>query len=390
MLLRLKYVLSLFAVVLLINCPKGAHIVVKESVEDLQKAVEDDPNDHIAFYNLGVAYVAEDRYDEALESFRKVIDIEPHFSDAYFAMYCIEYTRDRELYDESLKEEPDPDMKNKINKVDSYLASAIMYDPFFDWKISTILLDKKPSAHGNIYLKEFIDAVYERFLDGFIQCNLGNYEKAVDKLNFIIEMNPEFTQAYLVRGFANMHVGNFEKAIEDFRFVIDEIEEYNEKKILPVYLNPAELYYIIGCIHLKAGKPDKAEETFKRVIMENMGFYMAHHQLSNIYDKRNSFTGCLQEMNAAINAKPNDPVFHFNKGVYLSRFGRAMDAMNEYKEAINLNPNYSKPYFNLALVLEALGKREEAAENYQNFIDKAPKRFKNFIDEAKNRKASLE
>lgn len=390
MFFRLNCIFTLIVIILLAGCPTSPHIVVEESIEDLQKVAEEDPNDFIAYHNLGLAYTAQKQYDQALDAFHKVLELEPHFSDACFSIYCVEYAKDDKLFDESLEEEPTPAMKDKIDEVDSYLKSAVMYDPFFDWKISTILMDNKPSAHGNTYLREFIDAVYDRFLAGFIQFRLGNYDRAVKKLDFLIEMNPDFTQAYLIRGFAQLHLGKYNEAIKDFQSVIDEIEEYNKKKILPVYLNPAELYYLIGHAYFKQGNLDKAEETFKKVIMENMGFYMAHFQLSNIYDQRKSFIGALQEMNAAIIAKPDDPVFRFNKGYYMSRFGQATDAIKEYNEAISINPNYSKSYFNLAIVYEAIGNKEEAVKNYQIFIDKAPKRLNTYIEEAKKRIKALE
>jgi tetratricopeptide (TPR) repeat protein len=386
----LKYVFILIVFIFLTNCPSGSYIKITKTIEELQAALKEDPNDPVAYYNLGLWYTAEKQYQSALDHFHKALEIEPHASDAYFAIYCVEYAKDKKLYDKALEKEPTPEVKEKIYEISSYLNSAIMYDPFFDWKLSTILLDTKPSAHGNPYLAAFIDAVYYYLLDGFIQFRLGNYERAVKKLDLLIQRSPEYTQAYLVRGFAKMQLAQYEEAINDFRFVIEEMAEYNEKMVLPIYINPAELYYIIGCIHLKDGNLDKAEETFKKVIMENMGFYMAHYRLSNIHEQRGNNIEALKELDAAIIAKPDDAVFHFSKGICLNTMNRDWEAMQEYMEAISIKPNYPMPYYALAIVFESVKNKEAALENYKFFIDKAPKRLNTFIEKAQIRIDTLE
>lgn len=95
-----------------------------------------------------------------------------------------------------MKKEPSEEMKEKVDEARSYLRSAFMYDPFFDWKLSTILLEKRPK------FQELIESIYDLFLDGFRQFNLGNYRDAVKALSYTIQQFPEFTQSRFVRGLA--------------------------------------------------------------------------------------------------------------------------------------------------------------------------------------------
>jgi tetratricopeptide (TPR) repeat protein len=390
MLSNLKYIPLSLILIFLIGCPTGPYIKIKETIEELQASIQEDPNNPVAYYNLGLGYTSKKKYEEALDSFHKALEIEPHFSDAYFAIYCVKYSKDKKLYSKALSENPSPEVRNKIDEVDSYLEAALMYDPFFDWKLSTILLDAKPTAYDNPYLSDFINKVYNFLLEGFIQFSLGNYDKAVKKFDYVIVNFPEFTQAYLIRGFAQAILGKYDDAIKDFEFVIAKLEGYNEKKVLPIYLNPAELYYLIAFAYLKQENLDKAEEKFKKVIMENMGFYMAHYQLSNICKQRGNYTGALQEVNAAIIANPDNPVFHFSKGVCLNTISRDWEAMEEFRKAISLNPKYPKSYYTLAVILESIKNNEEAVKNYQSFIERAPKSFNDFIEKAQTRIKILE
>ena len=383
---RLKITFLLSTLFFIFGCPPpGPYIKVGESIEELQNAVLADTNDPVAYYNLGLGYTADKQYEEALEYFHKSLEIAPHFSDAYFAIFCVEYAKDKKLYHKALEEEQDPEIKRKIYEIDSYLHFASMYDPFFDWKLSTILLERRPYSDN-----PFIQMRINRIYDCLVQFSIGNYEKAVEKSDRLIEETPEFRLAYLIRGIAQAQLQKYEEAIEDFRFLIDKLEEYNKEKVLPIYLNPAELYYWIGCAHLKQENLDKAEETFKKVILENMGFYMAHYQLSNVYQQKGNYVEALRELDATIIARPDDPIFHYYKGVYLSNLSRDWEAMQEYQRAISINPKFPNPYYHLATVLESVKNDEGAVENYKNFIDRAPKQLNSFIEKAQSRIEELE
>ena len=386
MLYRLQYISVLAILIFFVNCPTGPYIKIGKSIEELQEALQADTNNAIAYYNLGLGYTASRKYDEALDCFRKTIEREPHFSDAYFAIYCVEFAKNKRLYAKAFEyEELEPEMKKKIDEVMSYFEYAILYDPFFDWKLSTILLERRPRS-DNPFTQMLIDRVY----DGFVQFRLGNYEKAVEKFDYLIEKNPEFRHAYLFRGIAQAQIQNYEEAVEDFQFLIYKLEEYNKEKVLPVYLNPAELYYLIAFAYLRQGKLDEAEKTFKKVIMENMGFYMAHYQISNICKMRTDYEGALKEVDAAIIANPNDPVFHFSRGVCLNTMSRDWESIREYRRAISINPKFSKPYYTLAVVFESIDNKKEAIENYRSFIDVAPKTLNEFIVKSQARIDSLE
>ncbi len=386
MLYRLRYIFILIVFLFLTNCPTGPHIKINKTMEELETALQEDPNDPIAYYNMGLGYTAKNQYENALEYFRKALELEPHFSDAYFAIYCVEFAKDKKLYKKAFEdEEHDPETQKKINEVRSYLDYAIVYNPFFDWKLSTILLERRPYS-DNPFTQMLIDRVY----DGFVQFRLGNYEKAVEKFDYLIEKTPEFRSAYLFRGIAQAQLQKYEEAIKDFQFLINKLEEYNKEKVIPIYLNPAELYYLIGFAYLNQENLYNAEKTFKKVITENMGFYMAHFQLSNIYKKRGDYAEALKELDATIIAKPDDPIFHFSKGVCLNTMDRDWEALQEYMKAISINPNYPKSYYTLAIVSESIKNNEKALENYQKFIDKAPKSLSSFIERAQIKIDSLQ
>ncbi len=368
---------------LFIAC-SGPRVIVQESVQELQQTVEKDPTNHIAHYNLGVKYLSDNKYDEAINAFNESLRLRAHFALAHFAIYCTEYAKSSNLYEQSLTDEPDEDMLDKINEVNGHLDYAFMYDPFFDWRLGTILLEAKPTIFDPL-----LSNVYDLLLEGFRQFFLGKYQQSIKKLNRTLETFPEYTQARLFRGLAFAQLQQFDGAIADFEKIIDEMESFNKRKILPVYLNPSDLYYLIGYAYLKQGKLIEAETAFQKVVENKFGYYMAHFQLSDIYQRQRNYSQALKELDAALFVEPNDALMHFNKGVFLAQLRKSGEAIEEYETAISLNPNLYEAIYNLAILQEHLGDNEEAVENFTKFIDVVPRSHQNYLQKAKEKVNTL-
>jgi tetratricopeptide (TPR) repeat protein len=56
--------------------PKGRF---EEAIENYRKAIQINPNFAVALNNLGAALATEGRFDEAIENFRKAIQVNPNF-----------------------------------------------------------------------------------------------------------------------------------------------------------------------------------------------------------------------------------------------------------------------------------------------------------------------
>lgn len=358
----------------------GPRIIIKESLVELKQAVMQDSNNYIAHYNLGLKYLSDKHYDKALEVFQQCLILRHNFAPAHFAIFCTEYAKDPDLFRESVKESPGEKMDEKIKKVDSHLAYAFFYDPFFDWRLGTVLLKSRPTIMDPIY-----DRIYDLLFEGFRLFFLGEYKESINQLNNTIKTFPKYTQARFFRGLAYSQLRNYEAAINDFRHVIEEMESYNKNKILPVYLNPAEIYYLVGYAYLQKGDFKNAKTSFQKVIVNDFSFYMAHFQLSNVYQQQQKYDRAIQELNAALTIEPNEAFIHFNKGVFLTRLRNYQAAIDEYKTTISINPNYYEAYFNLAVIQEALGDKKAAIKNYNQFIAKSPKQNEKYILKAKEK-----
>jgi tetratricopeptide (TPR) repeat protein len=61
------------------------------AVKQYQKIIETNPNDAEAYYNIGIVYYGEKKYDESKAQFQKAIEIYPDFAEAYYSLGVVHY-----------------------------------------------------------------------------------------------------------------------------------------------------------------------------------------------------------------------------------------------------------------------------------------------------------
>ena len=55
-------------------------------IEPLKKVLAIDPNDEVAWFGLGKAYMEDGNFEEAASALRKCIGVKPSYSAAYYAL----------------------------------------------------------------------------------------------------------------------------------------------------------------------------------------------------------------------------------------------------------------------------------------------------------------
>lgn len=377
----MKSIQALLLILLLSASCAGPRIKVKEDINVLKSNLEKDPNNAVSHYNLGLAHLSQDNYDDALSCFYNCIERDPMFGLAHFAIYCTEYKKDKQLYRESLKDDPAEQYLTKIDSVQNHFQKAFFYDPFFDWSLMTILMESKEHS-ADLYTQELLDLIYEIYYDGFEAFFLGKYETAIEKLNFQIKMLPQFHLARFFRGLAYSQIKDYDASINDFTVLIDSLESYNKNKILPIYLETSELYYLVGNAYKLKGDLTNAQTAFQKILLQDMSYYMAHVQLAWIYEQKKDLRRAIRELDAALYVDPDNPVLHYNKAVYLSATGNIPGSIKEYTRATELNKYAYKAYFNLGLLYEYQKEYQDALKSFSKFMEYVPQNEASSIEKA--------
>ena len=99
-----------------------------EAINSIRKALEIDPDKADAHYYLGVIYASNNKYNEAIEENKKVIAVDPNYANAHFNLGTIYHKQD--LFNEAIEEY---DKTIQIDRVVLRMLIIIRPRPWRSW-----------------------------------------------------------------------------------------------------------------------------------------------------------------------------------------------------------------------------------------------------------------
>ena len=221
-----------------------------EAIESFTRVIEQDPNDFQAYNNRGFAYQGKGEYDHAIKDYDKVIELEPNNATVYYHRGAAYQGKGK--YDRAIKDY-DKAIKLKLNNAEVYTNRGTTYQEKgeFDRAIEdydkAIKLDPRHKKtyynRGFVYqkkkkydlaIKDYDKAIKLDPKNATIYTNCGDtyvakkdFKQAIENYNKAIDLNPRHAAAYNGRGNAYKGRRKFEQAIEDYKKVL-EIEPDNE------------------------------------------------------------------------------------------------------------------------------------------------------------------
>ena len=153
-------------------------------MDAFNKVIAHNPNDEVAYLNVGKAHFNSEQYEQAIQAFNKAIELNPNDKEAYYYL--------GKTYSESEQYEVAIQYFNKAIEIDS----------------------------------EYFEAYYVR---GFIYQRLNQYEKAIQDYNKALEFKTE-ESIYNYRGLAYFELGEYEKALQDFDAALEIYPYYEDAK----------------------------------------------------------------------------------------------------------------------------------------------------------------
>ena len=148
---------------------------LQEALDALNKAIELDPRNSIAWFNKGCIFGRLGRYEEALDACNKAIEINPQYANAW-------YNKGNALYE-----------LEKYQQALEAFSNAIEINP------------QNALAYRNLAEAYF---------------NLGSIEQAVTNVNNAISLNEKLTPALLLRGKIEIEQKDYAKAGQSFTLAI--------------------------------------------------------------------------------------------------------------------------------------------------------------------------
>ena len=355
----------------------------KEAINDYTKGIELYPKSYSLYSQRGLLKRKTNDYDGDLADFTKSIDLN----------YYHNYT---ELLDKITTSENDSivgsayadayyyrglskkDLKDYTGAIKDFTfvleINIRVFDKVFNFKVYD--LNQKNGYYLNTATKSnlierswpnLVDAIYHK---GLCNYELKNYDQAIASFTNVIDLSPDYANAYFYRGISNYTLEkNYYSSWEDLTKAIDlkpgltEAYFYRGLLINEGYSRNSQTGYedFSKAIELN---PKHAEAYYNR------GKYMFNYRSR---PDRESFTidEIVANYNKAIALKPFFPDAYYHSGIAKSHFDKKdyTGAIADYTKAIEQNPNFIEAYKTRSDAYYRLSKNAEACAGIRKAID---------------------
>ena len=139
----------------------------------------------------------------------------------------------------------------------------------------------------------------------------------------------------------------------------------------------------------RAGLYNEAIDLYRQAVENDIGLYMAHVHLAQIYEDHGMMPQAVAERRAAANANPDDGGLLLDLGKTLAHANQWVDAEKALQDAVTANPRDPRPQYYLGIVEQHQNKVPEARAAFTEFIALAPSRYAAQINDAKQRLSAL-
>jgi len=148
----------------------------------------------------------------------------------------------------------------------------------------------------------------------------NQFDKSVADYNKIIQLNPNYAEAYNNMGIVWWEKGDYDKAIVDCN------------KAIQLNPNLTEAYSNRGITWWKKGDYDKALADFNKAIQLNPNFADAYNNMGIVWGEKGDYDKALADFNKAIQLNPNLAEAYSNRGiVYLLTSNKKMGCLDAQK-----------------------------------------------------------
>ena len=382
----------------------GSKNLYEKAAKKYGEAIAVDPNYAPAYNGLGVALAGQERFDDAIEQYRKAAALweSTGSPDRKFALrYWGKALRLKKLYEESAKKcgeaiAVDPNFADAYNDLGLALADQERFDEAIE-QYRKAVAQWGSSPDRKFALLNWADALRLKKL----------YEESVKKCGEAIAVDPNYAGAYYCLGLALADQERFDEAIEQYRtaaalwettgspdrkfallnwaraLVSKKLYEEAAKKCgeaIAVDRSFAPAHNGLGFALAGQERFDEAIEQFRQADglwgnAKSNDRKFALWNLGMAFLQQDRFDDAIANFAQATTVAPDDAMAFFYYGVGLTACWRYRDGIAQFEHAALLDRSNPDPHHNRAHALFALGRYEEGwkewwitRDHYENLI----------------------
>jgi tetratricopeptide (TPR) repeat protein len=383
---------GLLAVVAVPAQAQRARLLV--SLTELEARAGQDSLDPVVHYDIALGYWVAGRFDDAERSLRRAVTIEPRFAPGYLGLAFLPYARRPKLWNEDVKGKVPPEWVARVEESDRSFRRAFLLDPMVDLKIYGLVFPPREAIVIGRNATETYAALvrgFESFWDGQYSTSYNWLQQVLQKLERGKE--DDIPQALLwYHGLAAAHTYQYDVAVKDFQRLLARAvaKEQTDTLVRSFSLASNQIRYVLATISRRAGLGDEAVALYQESLEKDLGLFMGHVQMAEIYEERRQWDAAITERRRAVESNPENSSLQYDLGYTLARALRFREASEVLSEAMEANPHNARIPYTLGLVRLRLNDRSGARDAFHRFVAIAPSRFGSQVTEARERIAELE
>ncbi len=321
-----------------------------EAIEYYKKAIEINPKNIEAYKKIGDCYDYNNQEDESIKYYKKAIEIDPNYKDAYNNIGLF-YSKQKQ-YDKAMK----------------YYKKAIEIDPNYKgayYNIGLCYSKQKQYDKAVVYYKKVIkiDSYHKDAYNNIGNCyyNKSSYNKAIEYYNKVIEIDPNYKNAY-----NNMTQCYYMQDLYD-----RAIEYYNKLIEIDPNHNNSNTYNCLAHCHRELNNLSEAIKYYLKSIQINSDNEKVFASLGYCYKLQYDYNKAIENYKKCTEISPNPFMYNEIAGCY-KNLNKFEEAIKWCKKAIELSPEYVEAYRNIGLCYINQKKYDEAIEWNQKALNINP------------------
>lgn len=364
----------------------------QSGIADFNKSTQLDDKEPAGYLLLGLAYLQAQEPDKVLDAANKTTALTTDKHQQAFTFYLAAAAY-------ALKGE-DEKMKQHAARAIEILDSLPPYEEKFALlSLVCLFIDDVVRAASSLTQAADLSScgqnkVYYAFIRAAIYADSGNLEKAIEELDSIIKMRPDFARAHWARGHAYYDKKDHKRAITDYDSAIkldasvpefyddrgdarlaldqweDAIADYKKATIVDPHF--ALGFYDLGLAYRQRKLFREAIDSFSSYITLEPDDWDGYDSRREMYYNAGEFDLAIADANQMLRIKPDD-AFTFLKrgGIYLQK-GDLKRSIEDYSVYIKAKPGDVSGYQMRAWVYEKDNQFDKAIADYEISITLKP------------------
>ena len=339
-----------------------------------------DRNDPWSYYRLGQELLKRNP-EKAADAFYWAARLNPTWAEPFYGRRVALLLKDPRRLARYMRGDKGVIRSKETQAIDSLYLHALTLNPFLGPQLDHMILDALVNQFstdlGNRTGESPNEIAYEverwlatgppewRAVRAYRE---GRYDDALSLYANAISQSREKAPLMAERGRLFAQIGQPDSALTELTRALEEMRKQDKNDLVFFYESKALMEERIGMIQHVKGNRDAAREAFGRALEEDLSYYPAHLQLAYLALEKGDTATVTNEMDLAVQIKPDDPGIRFEYGYSLGTLNHLKEAEPQLRKAIELDPDFAQPHFVLAEVLQGTGRRAEALKEFDTFL----------------------